>query len=138
MYKCKCGNEFKESLEALEKLEGNLWMSHLLSSPNPVLVQGGIFIGLQFGIMSEDEAERIPDMGYSQLTALEASEAESLAEYFSMHSSETFNELADWIPQWLVERRAGFFPLYGTEAATRRPTTNPVNQMSEAADILEI
>ena len=104
MYKCKCGNEFKESLQAHEKLEGNLWMSHLLSSPNPVLVQGGIFIGLQFGIMSEDEAERIPDMGYSQLTALEASEAESLAEYFSMHSSETFNELADWIPQWLVER----------------------------------
>jgi hypothetical protein len=113
MNKCKCGNEISESLQALEKLEGNLWMSHLLSSPNPVLVQGGIFIGLVFSIISEDEAERIPHMGYSQLTALEVSEAESLAAYFSMHSSETFNELANFIPQWLVERRVGYFPVYG-------------------------
>lgn len=117
MTKCKCGNEISESLQALEKLEGNLWMSHLLSSPNPVLVQGGIFIGLQFDIISEDEAERIPHMGYSQLTVLEVSEADSLAAYFSMHSSETFNELANWIPQWLVERRNGYFPVHGTDAA---------------------
>ena len=113
MNKCKCGNEISESLQALEKLEGNLWMSHLLSSPNPVLVEGGIFIGLQFDIISEGEADRIPHMGYSQLTALEVSEAESLAAYFSMHSSETFNELANFIPQWLVERRVGYFPVYG-------------------------
>ena len=102
MNKCKCGNEISESLQALEKLEGNLWMSHLLSSPNPVLVQGGIFIGLQFDIISEDEIERIPQKDFSQLTTLEVFEAESLTGYFSMHSNETFNELADWIPQWLA------------------------------------
>ncbi len=116
MNKCKCGNEISESLQALAKLEGNLWMSHLLSSPNPVLVEGGIFIGLQFDIISEGEAERIPHMGYSQLTALEVSEAESLAAYFSTHSNETFNELADWLPQWMVERRCGYFPVHGTDA----------------------
>ena len=102
MNKCKCGNEISESLQALEKLEGNLWMSHLLSSPNPVLVQGGIFIGLQFDIISEDEIERIPQKDFSQLTTLEVFEAESLTGYFSTHSNETFNELADWIPQWLA------------------------------------
>jgi hypothetical protein len=116
MKKCKCGNEISESLQALEKLEGNLWMSHLLSSLNPVLVEGGIFIGRKFDIISEDEAERIPHMSYSQLTALEVSEAESLAVYFSTHSNETFNELADWIPQWMVERRVGYFPVHGTNA----------------------
>ena len=89
-----------ESQQAIESLEGELWVSHFLRSPNPVLVQCGIFIAGHIDRRSEGEFEKIPRMDPSQLTPLQIFEAESLAKFFSKHSNQVLFSLSEYVEEW--------------------------------------
>ena len=99
---CQWRDKASESQHALEREEASLWMDHLLRSPNPVLAEGGGFIGILFNLIAEGENGKMEKRDFSKLSPLEVYEAEALAEYFASHSNAAFNELADWIPQWMA------------------------------------
>ena len=95
-------NDFDgESPESLDTVESLIWMNNLLDSPNPVLVEGGIFLATILGVDVEKKIEEIPLMNSASLDPLEMLEAQLIAEHFEQHSHEWLCELAHWIPQWL-------------------------------------
>ena len=100
MNQAEWSQEIGESQQAIESLEGELWISHFLHSPNPVLVQCAIFIARHFDSYSEGEFEEIPQMDSSQLTPLQIFEAESLAKFFSKHSNVVLFSLSEFIREW--------------------------------------
>ena len=95
-------NDFDgESPESLQTVEILIWMNYLLDSPNPVLVEGAIFLATILGVDVEKKIEETPRMDSASLDPLEMLEAQSLMEFFEQHSNQWLRELADWIPQWL-------------------------------------
>ncbi len=76
-------------------------MNYLLEAPNPVLVEGGIFLATTLAVDLDIKIEETPRMDSASLDPLEMLEAQSLMEFFEQHSNQWLRELADWIPQWL-------------------------------------
>ena len=91
----------EESPESPHTVESLIWMNYLLQSPNPVLVEGGIFLATILGVDVQKKIEEIPLMNPASLDPLELLEAQLIAEHFEQHSHEWLCELAYWIPQWL-------------------------------------
>ena len=91
-------NDFDgESPESLDTVEILIWMNYLLDSPNPVLVEGGIFLATTLGVDMEKKIEETPRMDSASLDPLEMLEAQALMEFFEQHSNQWLRELADWI-----------------------------------------
>ena len=91
----------EESPESAHTVESLIWMNYLLQSPNPVLVEGGIFLATTLDVDVEKKIEDTPRMDSASLDPLEMLEAQSVMEFFEQHSNQWLRELADWIPQWL-------------------------------------
>lgn len=94
-------NDFDgESPDSLDTVESLIWMNYLLDSPNPVLVEGGIFLATILGVEVQKKIEEIPLMNPASLDPLEMLETQLIAEHFKQHSHQWLCELAYWIPQW--------------------------------------
>lgn len=101
MYQIQDNDMNAELPESPERVEALIWMNYLLDRPNPVLVQGGLFLAERLEVDVEKKIEEIPLMETASLDPLEMLEAQLLTNFFQQHSNELLRELADWIPQWL-------------------------------------
>jgi hypothetical protein len=101
VYQIQDNEMYAELPESPERVEGLMWMNYLLDNPNPVLVQGGIFLAKSLDVDVESEIEEMSMMKLASLDPLEMLEAQLLTKFYQQHSNELLCELADWIPQWL-------------------------------------